>query len=126
MDKPADAGFASGFVSILGRPNSGKSTLLNALTGMKLAIVTSRPQTTRTSIQGVLNLPEAQIVFLDTPGIHKPSTLLNRRMLACVQAALDQRDLLLYVVDSTCRYQDEDAEALERGDHPAHADPAAA
>lgn len=112
MDRPADARFASGFVSILGRPNSGKSTLLNALTGMKLAIVTSRPQTTRTSIQGVLNLPEAQIVFLDTPGIHKPSTLLNRRMLSCVQAALDQRDLLLYVVDSTCRYQDEDAEAL--------------
>ena len=68
----------------------------------------SKPQTTRTSIQGVLNLPEAQIVFLDTPGIHKPDTLFNRRMLQTVRAALDQRDLLLYVVDSTRRYEDED------------------
>jgi len=62
----------SGFAAILGRPNAGKSTLLNALLGTKLAIVASRPQTTRTSIQGVLTLPHAQIVFLDTPGIHNP------------------------------------------------------
>jgi GTP-binding protein Era len=112
MSEPARPEFVSGFVSILGRPNSGKSTLLNALVGMKLAIVAPKPQTTRTSIQGVLNLPEAQIVFLDTPGIHKPDTLINRRMLDTVRAALDERDLLLYVVDATRRAEEEDAIAL--------------
>ena len=79
----------AGIVSILGRPNAGKSTLLNALLGTKLAIVASRPQTTRTSIQGVLTLPEAQIVFQDTPGIHRSNTLLNKRMMDTVRAALD-------------------------------------
>jgi len=113
MSESATAGFKSGFVSILGRPNSGKSTLLNALAGMKLAIVASKPQTTRTSIQAVLNLPGAQIVFLDTPGIHKPDTLINRRMLQTVRAALDQRDLLLYVVDASSHYSQQDAEALQ-------------
>jgi GTPase len=101
MTETAPARLVSGFVSILGPPNSGKSTLLNALVGMKLAIVSAKPQTTRTSVQGVLNLPGAQVVFIDTPGIHKPDTLLNRRMLQTVRAALDERDLLLYVVDST-------------------------
>ena len=67
----------SGFVSILGRPNAGKSTLLNQLIGAKIAIVANKPQTTRTSIQGVLTLPEAQIVFLDTPGIHKAESLIS-------------------------------------------------
>jgi GTP-binding protein Era len=105
--------FASGFVSILGRPNSGKSTLLNKLVGMKVAIVAPKPQTTRTSIQGVLNLPEAQVVFVDTPGIHKPDSLINRRMLDVVRTALDQKDLLLYVVDSTRHLSDEDREAVE-------------
>ena len=76
----------AGFVAILGRPNAGKSTLLNALLGTKLAIVASKPQTTRTSIQGVLTLPEAQIVFVDTPGIHKSDTLLNKRMMDAVRA----------------------------------------
>ncbi len=112
MSEPAPARFASGFVSILGRPNSGKSTLLNSLVGMKLAIVAAKPQTTRTSIQGVLNLPGAQVVFVDTPGIHKPDSLFNRRMLQTVRAALDQRDLLLYVVDSTRRPEEEDREAV--------------
>jgi GTP-binding protein Era len=89
--------FKSGFVSILGRPNAGKSTLLNALIGQKVAIVADKPQTTRTSIQGVLTLPEAQIVFLDTPGIHKADTPLNKRLMNAVRASLDQRDLLLFV-----------------------------
>src|SRR5580658_11026634 len=89
----------AGFVAILGRPNAGKSTLLNALVGQKLAITAPRPQTTRTSIQGVLTLPEAQIVFLDTPGIHKSDSLLDKRMMATVRAALGERDLLLLVVD---------------------------
>lgn len=105
--------FVSGFVSILGRPNSGKSTLLNALVGAKLAIVAEKPQTTRTSIQGVLNLPGAQVVLLDTPGIHKPDTALNRRMLEVVKAALEERDLLLYLVDATRTFTEQDREAVE-------------
>jgi GTP-binding protein Era len=112
MSETAPARFVSGFVSILGLPNSGKSTLLNALIGMKLAIVAAKPQTTRTSVQGVLNLPGAQVVFIDTPGIHKPDSLYNRRMLQTVRAALDQRDLLLYVVDSTLRPGEDDRHAL--------------
>ena len=88
--------FHSGFVSLIGRPNAGKSTLLNALVGEKLAIVSEKPQTTRTTIQGVVNLPGAQIVFLDTPGIHKSTTLFNRRMMETVRAALEDRDVLLY------------------------------
>jgi len=79
----------AGFVAILGRPNAGKSTLLNAMVGQKLAIVASRPQTTRTSIQGVVTLEDAQIVFVDTPGIHKSTTLLNRRMMDAVRVAAD-------------------------------------
>ena len=113
MSPTSDSRFVSGFVSILGRPNAGKSTLLNKLIGMKLAIVTPKPQTTRTSIQGVLNRPGAQIVFLDTPGIHKPDSLFNRRMLQTVKGALEQRDLLLYVADATRRTGEEDREALE-------------
>src|SRR5579871_3478026 len=90
----------AGFVSILGLPNAGKSTLLNALLGQKLAIVASRPQTTRTSIQGVLTLPEAQVVFVDTPGIHKADTALNKRLMNTVRGSLEERDLLLYVADA--------------------------
>jgi GTP-binding protein Era len=112
MSETAPERLVSGFVSILGLPNSGKSTLLNALVGMKLAIVAAKPQTTRTSVQGVLNLPGAQVVFIDTPGIHKPDSLYNRRMLQTVRAALDQRDLLLYVVDSTLRPAEDDRHAL--------------
>jgi GTP-binding protein Era len=105
--------FRSGFVSILGRPNAGKSTLLNALVGAKLAIVTDKPQTTRTMIQGVVTLPEAQIVFIDTPGIHKADSLLNRRMMDAVRAALEERDLLIYAVDATRRFTEEDRRAVD-------------
>ncbi len=94
----------AGFVAILGRPNAGKSTLLNALLGTKLAIVASKPQTTRTSIQGVLTLPEAQIVFTDTPGIHKSDTLLNKRMMDAVRVAADGPDVVLFVVDALAPY----------------------
>lgn len=107
-------GFRSGFVSILGRPNTGKSTLLNALVGTKVAIVADKPQTTRTSIQAVLTLPgEAQIVFLDTPGIHKSDTPLNKRMMEAVRAALDQRDLLVFLADASRRFGAEDRQALD-------------
>ena len=101
------------FCLILGRPNVGKSTLLNALIGTKVAIVADKPQTTRTAIQGVLTLPEGQIVFLDTPGIHRARSSLNRRMMVSVRDALDQRDLLLFVADATIRFTDADREALD-------------
>jgi GTP-binding protein Era len=101
----------SGFVSILGRPNAGKSTLLNALIGTKIAIVADKPQTTRTVIQGVLAMPGAQIVFLDTPGIHKSDSLINRRMMQAVRTALEDRDLLLFLVDATVPFSEEDEHA---------------
>ena len=102
----------AGFVAILGRPNAGKSTLLNALLGTKLAIVAPRPQTTRTAIQGVLKLPGAQIVFVDTPGIHESSTLINKRMMDQVRASADA-DVVLLLVDATARFQEEDAQAVD-------------
>jgi GTP-binding protein Era len=105
--------FRSGFVSLVGRPNAGKSTLLNALVGQKVAIVADKPQTTRTSIQGVLTLPTAQIVFLDTPGIHKPDTPLNKRMMNVVRDALEERDLLLFLVDAAVPFKAEDRRAME-------------
>lgn len=104
--------FRSGFVSIIGRPNAGKSTLLNALTGEKLAIVSEKPQTTRTTIQGVANVPGAQIVFIDTPGIHKSTTLFNQRMMETVRSALEDRDVLLYVADASVPFSAEDAQAV--------------
>ncbi|HTV65491.1 MAG TPA: GTPase Era [Bryocella sp.] len=102
--------FRSGFVSIIGRPNAGKSTLLNALVGEKLAIVTRKPQTTRNRIQGVVNVerrgkrPAGQIVLIDTPGVHKPSNTLNRRMMKEVYDALEGCDLLLLIVDATEKF----------------------
>jgi GTP-binding protein Era len=109
MNKP----FRSGFVSIIGRPNAGKSTLLNALVGQKVAIVADKPQTTRTSIQGVLTTPEAQVVFLDTPGIHKGDSPLNKRLMDAVRASLEERDLLLFVADAHRAFGDEDRKALD-------------
>jgi len=102
----------SGFVSILGRPNAGKSTLLNALMGQKLAIVASRPQTTRTSIQGVLTLPDAQLVFVDTPGIHKSDSLLNKRMMDTVRAHTEA-DVVLFVIDALAPFTTEDQQAVD-------------
>jgi GTP-binding protein Era len=106
-------GFKSGFVSLIGRPNAGKSTLLNALVGQKVAIVADKPQTTRTSIQGVLTLPEAQIVFIDTPGIHKADSPLNKRLMDTVRASLAERDLLLYVADASRPFGAEDGKAVD-------------
>jgi GTP-binding protein Era len=106
----------SGFVAILGRPNVGKSTLLNALTGEKVAIVSAKPQTTRNRIAGVVEVPAtkgarrdsqpaAQIVFVDTPGVHKPGSHLDRRMLQEVYEALETRDVVLVLMDATRRVQ---------------------
>lgn len=105
--------FVSGFVSIVGRPNAGKSTLLNALVGSKVSIVAEKPQTTRTAVQGVWNAAGAQVIFLDTPGIHQADTLLNRRMMQEVRSGLDERDLLLYLADATRGVGKEDAMAID-------------
>jgi|SRR5215469_2649558 len=105
--------FRSGYVSILGRPNAGKSTLLNALIGSKVAIVSEKTQTTRTSIQGVLNTDQAQVIFVDTPGIHASTTLINRRMMETVREALADRDVLLYLADATAPFTEENSKALE-------------
>lgn len=103
-----------GHVAIAGRPNAGKSTLLNAMIGARLAIVSDKPQTTRSSIMGVLTDPAGQIVFFDTPGIHKSDTLINRRMMQSVRAALDGKDLLLYVADAKSgEVSDEEKQALD-------------
>ncbi|MGC2298500.1 MAG: GTPase Era [Acidobacteriaceae bacterium] len=107
----------SGFVSIIGRPNAGKSTLLNALVGEKVAIVTPKPQTTRTRIHGMVEVPErkgkhpaTQIVFVDTPGIHRPASQLDRSMMQEIHEALMTRDVVLLVVDAV-RRQSHSAEA---------------
>jgi GTP-binding protein Era len=101
----------SGFVSILGRPNAGKSTLLNALIGEKIAIVSDKPQTTRNRIQGIVEVPvrkggkAAQIVFVDTPGVHRPGSQLDRRMMQEVYEALESRDIVILMVDAA-RYSE--------------------
>jgi GTP-binding protein Era len=105
--------FKSGFVSLIGLPNAGKSTLLNALVGQKVAIVADKPQTTRTSIQGVLTLPDAQIVFVDTPGIHKADSPLNKRLMDAVRSALEERDLLLFLVDAARKFGEDDRRAVD-------------
>jgi GTP-binding protein Era len=89
----------SGFITILGEPNVGKSTLLNTIIGTKLAIVSPKPQTTRHRILGVKNLPQAQLIFLDTPGIHQPRTTLNRYMMQAVSEALINPEIVLYMTD---------------------------
>jgi GTPase len=93
--------YKSGFAALIGRPNAGKSTLLNALAGEHIAAVSSKPQTTRTHIQGILTRPEGQIIFVDTPGIHKPGFMLNRRMMGLVVAALAQVDVVLLMRDAS-------------------------
>ena len=105
--------FRSGFVTLLGKPNTGKSTLLNALLGAKVAIVSPRPQTTRTRLQGVLTRQNAQVVFVDTPGVHRPHSRLNRQMMAAVQEALEGVNLVLLVVDAARRPSREDEQAVE-------------
>src|SRR6202030_776857 len=91
--------FRTGFVAVVGRPNAGKSTLVNSLVGQKVAIVTSRPQTTRNRIQGVVNRPNAQVVLIDTPGLHRPDSALGRQMMGEVDAALDAVDILTLILD---------------------------
>ena len=101
MTNPAAAPFHSGFVAVIGRPNVGKSTLVNLLVGEKIAIVSPRPQTTRNRIMGVVNQQDAQIVLLDTPGIHKPKTRLGDYMSKSINDAMQGIDGLLVMVDAS-------------------------
>jgi GTP-binding protein Era len=106
--------YQSGFVAIVGRPNAGKSTLLNRVVGQKVAIVTSKPQTTRNRIQGIVTRPEGQIVFIDTPGLHSADSALGRQMMHEVAAALEGIDVLLLMVDASRSLPHADDLLLER------------
>jgi GTPase len=111
--------FHSGFVCILGRPNAGKSTLLNALVGEKLAIISPKPQTTRNRIQGIVHMPKqkgresGQIILIDTPGVHKPDSSLGRKMMTEVREALEGCDLVLLITDVTQRFGRDEQFALD-------------
>jgi GTP-binding protein Era len=100
-EMPEKRTFKSGFVAVVGRPNAGKSTLVNRLVGQKIAIVTSKPQTTRNRIQGIVTKPQGQIVFIDTPGLHEADSALGRQMMKEVAAALEGIDVLLLMVDAS-------------------------
>ena len=106
-------GYRSGFVAILGRPNVGKSTLMNALVGEKVAITSSRAQTTRNRIMGVMTRENLQIVFLDTPGLHAPRNKLGEYMMGTVQDALDGIDAVILMLDAT-DVRNADMEILEK------------
>lgn len=104
--------FKSGFVTIAGKPNVGKSTLLNALVGEKVAIVSWRPQTTRNKINGILNGENYQIVFVDTPGIHEAKNTLSEYMMKSVKSALDGVDAVIYVISAEKRFDDKDKDFI--------------
>lgn len=106
--------FKSGFIGIIGRPNVGKSTLLNTILGEKIAIVTDKPQTTRNRIMGIKNLPGGQLIFLDTPGIHSPHTPLNRSMVAAATDTISQVNLILFLIDAAAGVVDGDKAILDK------------
>ncbi len=113
MPKAVKSGFRCGAATIIGLPNTGKSTLLNGIVGERLAIVTAKAQTTRTALNGVWTGPEAQIVFVDTPGLHKSDTVINRRMMQAVRASLDAIDVVVFVVDATDKPGEAEAQAVD-------------
>ena len=108
-DKP----FRSGFVSIIGRPNVGKSTLLNRILGEKIVITSDKPQTTRNRIKGIHNIPGGQIVFIDTPGIHRATSLLNKYMVDEAQASIREVDLVLFLAEADSADLRREAQILE-------------
>lgn len=112
--EPTDASLRAGFVAIVGRPNAGKSTLVNQLVGQKIAIVTSKPQTTRNRIQGIVTQKRGQIVFIDTPGLHDPDSALGRQMMHEVAAAVEGIDLLLLMVDASRPSAHSDSMLIEK------------
>ena len=101
MEKETTQKHKSGFIAVIGRPNVGKSTLINSLIGQKIAIMSDKPQTTRNRILCILTRPEAQIVFLDTPGIHKPKHKLGEYMVKAAEGTLKEVDAIFFVVDAT-------------------------
>ena len=103
----------SGFVAVVGKPNAGKSTLINALTGKKVSIVSEKPQTTRFKIRGVVNRPEGQIVFVDTPGFHKPKDALGEFLNSQVTGTIKEVDLVLFLVDGSRELDEEDRLLME-------------
>lgn len=105
--------FRSGYAAFVGRPNAGKSTLLNRLVGEKIAAVSNKPQTTRHRIQGIVNIDDGQIVFVDTPGVHKPGHLLNRRMMSAVHDAILSVDVLVLMRDASVSTGNGDRFVLE-------------
>jgi GTP-binding protein Era len=112
---PVDIQYRCGFVALVGRPNVGKSTLLNTLVGVKVAIVSPKPQTTRTRLLGIKTLPAAQLIFVDTPGIHQHAgTLLNRRMVDAAFTALQDTDVAIFVVDAQRGLTPEDEAIAQR------------
>lgn len=113
MPKTKKPSFHAGTATIIGLPNAGKSTLLNAIVGEKIAIVTAKAQTTRTALNGVWTGDDAQINFVDTPGLHKSDTVINRRMMQAVRAALDAIDVVVFVVDSTRKPGEADSQAVD-------------
>lgn len=106
--------FRSGFVVLIGLPNAGKSTLVNRLAGRKVAIVSSKPQTTRNRIVGIVHRPGAQIVLVDTPGLHRPGNALGRQMVEEIEKATEGVDLLAVIVDATRQFSREDRFPIER------------
>jgi GTP-binding protein Era len=106
--------FRSGFVTLAGRPNVGKSTLLNAILGTKVSIVSDKPQTTRTQVRGVLDRADAQVVFVDTPGIHKPRTVAGERFNATARQALEDVDVTCFMFDATAPFGKGDRFVAER------------
>jgi GTP-binding protein Era len=113
MKTEAPDSYRSGYVALVGRPNAGKSTLLNRLVGEKIAAVSNKPQTTRHKIQGIITRPDGQIVLVDTPGVHKPGYLLNRRMMAAVHDALNGVDLVCLIRDASVSTGNGDRFVLE-------------
>jgi len=109
----SDAGFRAGYVAIVGRPNVGKSTLINRLVGHDLCIVSARPQTTWHRILGIKNLPGAQMLFLDTPGIHKSEALFNQQLMRAAQRALTDADVIVWLIDAAEAEHPDDALILE-------------
>jgi GTP-binding protein Era len=107
------ANFRSGYVALIGRPNAGKSTLLNHLVGEKIAAVSNKPQTTRHKIKGIVTLDDGQIVFIDTPGVHKPGYLLNRRMMSAVHDAILSVDVVVLLRDASVSTGNGDRFVLE-------------
>ena len=105
--------FKCGYVSILGRPNVGKSTLLNKLVGQKISIVSPKPQTTRNVVTGIMNEKDFQVIFLDTPGIHKAKNSLDKYMEKSIEKSLEGIDLILYILDGTKRFFQEDIDDIK-------------